>query len=83
MPAIQIARRPHDDGSKRLMLYERIVQSAGRRREGKTYDAADVTQVRCILGRATHLVDWVERANCERRKHAIVLRRFCAVVFTT
>lgn len=44
------SRRPHYDGSKRLMLYERIVQSAGRRREGKIYDAADVTQVSCTLG---------------------------------
>lgn len=37
--------RPHYDGSKRHMMYERIVQSVGRGRTGKVYDAAEVTQV--------------------------------------
>ena len=40
------------------MLYERIVQSAGRRREGKIYDAADVTQVSHVNA-CTHLSDQI------------------------
>lgn len=38
--------RPHYDGSKRYMMFERIVHSVSRSRSGKHYETSEVTKVK-------------------------------------